>query len=212
MNQFNNEQPSSLQPSTNPAIISNPYKQFQPLREFPARALLPLGSGYLWQIQSGAARTMTWLEDGTVVTLGIWGPGDIVGQALSRITPYQIECLTRLEATMYPLDVDPQQLINLLFLYTQQSEEMAVVRGHRRVDAMLYHFFELLSKKFGHHVETGQLIDLRLTHQDIADSLGTTRVTITRLMKQFQEQGIIERRSISQFIFREEERFWHYEI
>ncbi|MBD2330073.1 Crp/Fnr family transcriptional regulator [Alkalinema sp. FACHB-956] len=155
---------------------------------------------------------MTWLEDGTVVTLGIWGPGDIVGQALSRITPYQIECLTRLEATMYPLDVDPQQLINLLFLYTQQSEEMAVVRGHRRVDAMLYHFFELLSKKFGRHVETGQLIDLRLTHQDIADSLGTTRVTITRLMKQFQEQGIIERRSISQFIFREEERFWHYEI
>lgn len=43
-------------------------------------------------------------------------------------------------------------------------------------------------------VEQGQLIDLRLTHQEIAEVIGTTRVTVTRLLKQFEREAIITSR------------------
>ncbi len=39
---------------------------------------------------------------------------------------------------------------------------------------------------------------IRLTHQDIADTLGTIRVTITRLLSQFEQQGRI--RWIGQYL------------
>lgn len=35
------------------------------------------------------------------------------------------------------------------------------------------------------------MIGLRLTHQEIAEVLGTTRVTVTRLLNQFEKKGII---------------------
>jgi CRP-like cAMP-binding protein len=50
-----------------------------------------------------------------------------------------------------------------------------------------------LARKFGHPVEQGQSLDLQLTHQDMAETIGTTRVTITRLLAQFEQSGIIHR-------------------
>ena len=163
----------------------------------------------LWRIETGVARSLTWLEDGTIVTLGIWGAGDIVGQALSSIEPYQVECLTKVEAT--PLSSDFWQPdVSLLLSHLQQMEQLAVIRSHRKVDAMLVELLNWLAKRFGREVAEGNLIDLKLTHQDIADTLGTTRVTITRLLGQFEEQGLIER-SLRRIVLREAE-LWHYEI
>jgi len=48
-----------------------------------------------------------------------------------------------------------------------------------------------LALKFGHPIHQGRLIQLRLTHQDIADAIGTTRVTVTRLMQDLERSGEI---------------------
>jgi CRP-like cAMP-binding protein len=76
---------------------------------------------------------------------------------------------------------------------------------------MLLRLLSWLAQKFGQEVKTGQLIDLRMTHQDLADMLGSTRVTITRTLSQLEQQGLIERLSLHQIILREED-MWHYEI
>lgn len=68
-----------------------------------------------------------------------------------------------------------------------------------------------LLKKIGREVETGHLIDLRLTHQDIAEMLGTTRVTITRTLSQFEQQGLIHRPPLRRIVLKEDD-LWHYEI
>ncbi|NJR75454.1 MAG: Crp/Fnr family transcriptional regulator, partial [Scytonema sp. CRU_2_7] len=75
-----------------------------PKHSFKPRSFLPLKHNSLWKIETGVVRVVTWHEDGTLVTLGIWGPGDIVGQAFSKIEPYQIECLTKVEVTILPLE------------------------------------------------------------------------------------------------------------
>jgi len=155
-------------------------------------------------------RTLTWLEDGTPISMGLWGPGDIVGQALSTLDPYQIECLTAVEASLLPLDREPipnEWILNHL----RQAESLLVIRSYRRVDLMLVKLLGLLAKRFGREVESGNLIDLRLTHQDLAELMGTTRVTVTRILGQFEEQGLIERLSLHRIVLKEYET-WHYEI
>lgn len=188
-------------------LSSSPKLPIQP-RQFPLRALLD-SRVKLWRIEMGVVRSLTWLEDGTVVTLGIWGTGDIVGEALSSVEPYQLECLTKVQAA--PLSIEKWQPdLNLLLSHLHQMEELAVIRSHRKVDAMMIKLLNCLAKRFGREVEAGNLIDLKLTHQDLADILGTTRVTVTRILGQFEEQGVIER-SLRRIVLREAE-LWHYEI
>jgi CRP-like cAMP-binding protein len=69
-----------------------------------------------------------------------------------------------------------------------------------------------LAKKFGHQVEQGQLIELRLTHQEISEIIGTTRVTVTRLLNDFEKQGIIQRLPRKFIVLHEKQPYWHYEI
>ncbi len=155
-------------------------------------------------------RSFTWLEDGTSITLGLWGAGDVVGKALSRVDPYQIECLTPVEATFIP-NTHCSQITENLVAHIQQIEELTVIRSHRKVEDMLLKLLTWLAKRFGHPVEQGNAIDLRLTHQDLAELLASTRVTVTRLLNQFEQQGLIQRLP-RQLIVLQADELWHYEI
>lgn len=185
------------------------------LREFNPRANLPLKANSLWKIDRGAVRTLSWLEDGTIVTLGIWGIGDVVGLTLTPSQPYQIECLTKVQATAIPL-IENNQLIEVLKAHVQQLEDLTLIRSHKRTEFMLLHLLSWLAEKFGretntNELKTGQLIDLRLTHQDIADILGSSRVTITRMLTHFEQQGLINRLPVHRILLYEE-GIWDYEI
>ncbi|MBD2384282.1 Crp/Fnr family transcriptional regulator [Cylindrospermum sp. FACHB-282] len=177
---------------------------------FTRRSFLPEQKNALWKIERGFVRTFTYLEDGTTVALGLWGTGDIVGLALSKIKPYQIECLTKVEATILPLD-DYSELTETLLIHIQQAEELMVIRSYKKVETMLIKLLAWLSQKFGSEVEKGRLIDMRLTHEDLAELLGSTRVTITRILGQFEQEGLINRLSLHRIVVREEE-IWYYEI
>jgi CRP-like cAMP-binding protein len=179
--------------------------------KFSRRSLLPLGANYLWKIESGVVRTLTWLEDGTTVTLGLWGVGDVVGRVLSTAEPYQIECLTPVEVTLLSLD-KWYQVNEAIIRHSQQIQELLQIVHCRSVDASLLKLLAWLAKKFGQEVEKGQLIELRLTHQEISETIGTTRVTVTRLLNDFEKQGIIQRLPRKFIVLQGKQPFWHYEI
>ncbi|PAX60153.1 Crp/Fnr family transcriptional regulator [Brunnivagina elsteri] len=184
-----------------PETTAPPTKQL-----FSRRGFLPCGQNNLWYIQSGVVRTMTYLEDGTAVTLGIWSDGDIVGDALSTIEPYIVECLTSVEVTQFKLR-ENHQLMKTLTSHIEQTEELMVIRSQKTIDSMLIKLLAWLAKKFGKAVDNGQLIDLRITNQDIADMLGPTRVTISRALSQFEEQGVIKRLPLHRIVLCEEQLF-----
>ncbi|MBF2065870.1 MAG: Crp/Fnr family transcriptional regulator [Calothrix sp. C42_A2020_038] len=166
---------------------------------FSRREIIPSQNSNVWQIQSGSVRTMTYLDDGTIVTLGIWGAGDIVGGALSAIEPHIIECLSAVEVIAMPLDRQ-NKMVEAFAAHVEQAEELMVIRSYRTVDSMLLKLLGWLSKRFGRTVENGQLIDLRLTNQDVAEILCSTRVTVSRVLTQFEEQGIIQRLPIHRIV------------
>ena len=174
------------------SLNSPPNNENLLLRTFDRRDVIPQRNDVLWKIERGVVRSATWNEDGTFITLGYWGAGDIVGFALSKITPYQLDCLTPTELTMIP----PQfwhKHVNLFFSHIQQTEELLSIINYKGVYVRMCQFLVWLSEKFGRDIEKGKLIDIHLTHQDIAEILNTTRVTITRLLMQLEAEGKLTR-------------------
>ncbi|GCL47547.1 transcriptional regulator [Microcystis aeruginosa NIES-3787] len=155
-------------------------------------------------------KTSTWLEDGTLIVLGLWGPGSFVGKTLERVNPYQVECISPVEAVSFSA-VESYQMAEILLSHLQQAQELSIIRSYKRTDVMVLKLLSWLGNQFGKQTGNGQLIDVRLTHQDIADLLGTTRVTITRALNHLEQQGAVERLPVHRLLLREEE-IWHYEI
>lgn len=177
--------------STNVAYNSDIKDQI-PYRLFTRREIIPPRNDVLWRIERGAVRTLTWSEEGTFITLGYWGSGDLIGSPLSKVKPYQIECLTNVEVSVVPPHLWYQD-VNALLSHIQQAEELLSIVHCKPMSVRLWQFLLWLSRKFGRDIEEGTLIDLNATHQEMSEVLNTTRVTVTRLLQQFEEEGLLLR-------------------
>ncbi|WP_187329235.1 helix-turn-helix domain-containing protein [Halomicronema hongdechloris] len=69
-------------------------------------------------------------------------------------------------------------------------QELLRIR-HGNIRQRLELFLQWLAQRFGRPIRQGQLIQLRLTHQNIADTIGTTRVTVTRLLQELEHAQVI---------------------
>lgn len=76
-----------------------------------------------------------------------------------------------------------------LTLRLQQTEAWLALSGKRLVADRLKQFLLMLAKDFGQVEPGGIRIPLRLTHHQLATAVGTTRVTVTRLLKDFKAEG-----------------------
>ncbi len=178
---------SSPIPSNFPTRLRVVYPQ----QAFNYKDLMPLRSDWIWKIEQGVVRSLTWNEEGNPITLGFWGKGDVVGQPLSRLEPYQVVCLTSVIASQLPLE--NYSLQPALLIHAWKSEELLSILHQHCVYERLLRFLEWLSRHFGKTIPQGTLLNLRLTHQDIAETLGTSRVTVTRLINQLEREGRIQR-------------------
>ena len=70
-------------------------------------------------------------------------------------------------------------------------------------------FLYWLAQRFGEPTKDGLSVPVKLIHQDIAESIGATRVTITRLLKKLEREGkiqwsvhikVVSKASLAQFI------------
>ena len=82
-----------------------------------------------------------------------------------------------------------------------QTETMIETLTHRDMSSRLVSFLMVLCRDFGVAEEKGITIDLKLSHQAIAEAIGSTRVTITRLLGDLKESGLltIDRKKITVF-------------
>ncbi len=105
-----------------------------------------------------------------------------MGHALSRVKPYSIECLTSVEVSILPFKLW-YQAVDVLILHIQQAEELRSIVHRKPASVRLWQFLVWLGQKFGRDVEQGRLIELGVTHQEMADAVNMTRVTVTRLQR-----------------------------
>jgi len=73
-----------------------------------------------------------------------------------------------------------------------QTEMMIETLAHRDMGSRLVSFLLILCRDFGvPGVEGGITIDLKLSHQAIAEAIGSTRVTVTRLLGDLRQEQMI---------------------
>lgn len=72
-------------------------------------------------------------------------------------------------------------------LLTSQVRELVFQDAAGRLASLI----SRLAEDFGREIEAGTVIDLVLTHQEIANLIGSSRVTVTKLINKFIDEGLI---------------------
>ncbi|MEO0396414.1 MAG: Crp/Fnr family transcriptional regulator [Cyanobacteria bacterium P01_A01_bin.137] len=161
----------------------------QPFYRFKRRDRISVDTCTLWQVRSGLVRTITWNQEGDVVPLGLWSPGSIIGVPISQVEPCEFQCLSTVELDRLPLDYP--LTVDMLLKHTAQVNRLLQIMHCRQVQDRLLQFSCWLAENFGQPTSHGRLITVRLTHQEIAETIGTSRVTITRFIKQLEAEGLM---------------------
>ncbi|PSO96275.1 MAG: hypothetical protein BRC46_01290 [Cyanobacteria bacterium QS_6_48_18] len=107
----------------------------------------------------------------------------MVGQPLCGVDPYEIECSTSVEVSLLPPHLR-HQVFDAILSHARQTEELLSMVSCGRLHQRLLQTLGWLPQKIGRPLEQGQLIELRLTHQEIAKVIVRSRLTMTRLLKQ----------------------------
>jgi CRP/FNR family transcriptional regulator, global nitrogen regulator len=77
----------------------------------------------------------------------------------------------------------------------RQSDEVIESLLHREVSTRLATLLVNLAERFGEEDDADLLIDVRLTHQDLANMIASTREAVSKVMSEFQRYGVIETRN-----------------
>jgi CRP-like cAMP-binding protein len=92
----------------------------------------------------------------------------------------------------------PEFAMKLLFFLSdrlEQSDEVIDCLLDRGVATRLGTLLMNLGDRFGEANGSGTIIDVRLTHQDLASMISSTREAVSKEMSELQRNGIIETRN-----------------
>ena len=161
----------------------------------------------VYLIRRGAVRLSRVYESGEEITVGLLRENSLFG-VLSLITGhrsdrfYHAVAFTRVEMITAPADsvlqaIEGDASVGLLLLQglstrILQTETMIETLTHRDMSSRLVSFLLVLCRDFGVPGHKGITIDLKLSHQAIAEAIGSTRVTITRLLGDLRNSGLVK--------------------
>lgn len=163
-----------------------------------AGSSVPLLKKSVWLVVRGMVSLSTISYQGDELLVGLAGPNEPFGEPLSNLETYEARaladcdllCLSCDEIALAPhLAVAVLQGLGARY---RQSEALLALLGLRRIEDRVRGFLELLANDYGQPCDQGLRLDLRLTHQEIANALSTTRVTVTRALGSLREQGWLQ--------------------
>ena len=74
----------------------------------------------------------------------------------------------------------------------RRSDEVIESLLHREVSARLATLLLNLAERFGEENGSGTILSVRLTHQELANMIASTREAVSKVMSEFQREGSIE--------------------
>ncbi|MEM1425659.1 MAG: helix-turn-helix domain-containing protein [Cyanobacteria bacterium P01_H01_bin.130] len=114
-----------------------------------------------------------------------------MGLPLAGDVALQVECLTRVRAALVTTEVleDP----HILLAHLRQQNRLMTILRRGRIGDRLQDFLEWFAQEFGYSTSEGWVVPPLLTHQEIAETLHCSRVTVTRLLNAAVKNGRILR-------------------
>ncbi|WP_445974560.1 global nitrogen regulator NtcA [Plectonema radiosum] len=154
----------------------------------------------------GAVKLSRVYEAGEEITVALLRENSVFG-VLSLLTGnksdrfYHAVAFTPVDLLSAPIEQVEQSLkenpeLSMLMLRglssrILQTEMMIETLAHRDMGSRLVSFLLILCRDFGIPCADGITIDLKLSHQAIAEAIGSTRVTVTRLLGDLREKKMI---------------------
>jgi CRP/FNR family cyclic AMP-dependent transcriptional regulator len=158
----------------------------------------------IYFIERGRVKILVVSREGKECVLDICAPGEIVGES----------CLCRMERMEAAIAVTPSQFIaidrnqfleilttnqlveeSFLYLASKLSEQQEIIShfvtadSERRLAATLFR----LSRKLGKRYAGGYRIDEKITQEELANIVGTTRSRVGYFLKKFRAAGLMAR-------------------
>ena len=160
----------------------------------------------LYVLISGVIKLFRPYSGSKEATLRLLKPWDIFGHLAfageARQRAYA-EAVTECKVTKVPkifmeraVRRNPQaalKTMTLLELRLVQYEELVKCLLPRETEVRLANLLPLLANKFGDRDTDGRItIDLRLTHQDLAAMVASTRESVTKVLNEMRSRGVVE--------------------
>jgi CRP-like cAMP-binding protein len=161
-------------------------------------------------IKKGYVKAYTILDSGDTRTILLLSEGDIFPLSFSATLDwhtykvrYFYQSLTPTELLVLPSEelrqrlIDDTDTMNTYMWYLASSNEaimtqLEVMKNKKAIDKVML-LLPYLVTKAGKKVNPNVYkLDIRLSHQEIADLSGVTRETTTTLIKQLEKDGIID--------------------
>lgn len=114
-----------------------------------------------------------------------------VGRTLSRLDPYEIECLTPVEADCIPYR-DWHLVAKEVRNCYQDAQQLLYILKQACLEDKLIELLVYLGSKFGCAEGKSKAISLPLTHRELAEFFGVTRANIVAVINKLQCRKIID--------------------
>lgn len=158
----------------------------------------------VWYLQEGRVKVSVLRADGSEKTLLIMGPGSTIGEAAAfDCDPFRVTATALTKCTVYSFNC--RELINMMrtrpdmALHFIQSLSKKIRFLAFQIEDLVFldvagrlaHVLLMLAADHG-KVHDDKRIELRMTHQELANFAGSNRVTVTNALKFLASHGIIE--------------------
>jgi CRP-like cAMP-binding protein len=143
-----------------------------------------------WRVNDGYLRATGWTDQAEIFTLGIWGPGEIVMPELLSQQPVELRALS--PARVLEWSPDPAEHHCCSTTHIQQIGMLLQLTRIRPAEARLFNLLIWLGERFGTSTEHGRSVPLQamnLTHRQLAEMASVSRVTVTKALGHFRQQG-----------------------
>jgi CRP-like cAMP-binding protein len=153
----------------------------------------------------GKVKLVQVTADGHQIILGYLVPGRVYGiiAVLKKVTyPVSAQAVGKCKALVWDqitlnhlMEQIPRMALNTLRIMSGQIRDFQnTIRdlSTKRVEQRIARAILRLARESGKKVDEGVLIDLPLSRQDLAEMTGTTLFTVSRMLKDWEKQGLIQ--------------------
>ena len=162
-------------------------------------------SHFMYLVYSGKVRVVKMTEEGREQIITIHRKNEFFGEmalldgktAPATIIAHEdavIGLLSREDFELHLLsnELICRKIITLLCGRLRESWAMIKILGFDSAENRMMALLARLQELNGVMDDKGVIINVKLTHQQLANYTSVTRETVTRMLKRFQEEGIIE--------------------
>jgi CRP-like cAMP-binding protein len=159
---------------------------------------VPLLRNNVWLVVRGMVKLGAITIHGDDLLLGLAGPSEPFGEPLSGVEAFEARTLCDSDLlclTLAEIQADPGLAVAMLQAIShryRQSQALLALMALRRVEERVRGFLELIASDYGQPCDQGLRLNLRLTHQEVASALSTTRVTVTRILGALRDEGWLQ--------------------